>query len=96
MGKKLYRSEKDKMVAGVCGGLAEYFNVDSTVVRLIFVLIIISGGTGILAYVILWIVLPSESDVDKSSDEIMASNAKEIEQSASKLIKKVETDSKKR
>ncbi|HZW39301.1 MAG: PspC domain-containing protein [Syntrophothermus sp.] len=58
MNKKLYRSRNDKMLAGVCGGLAEYFDFDPVIVRLIFVITIFFGGTGILAYIILWIVVP--------------------------------------
>ncbi|MBU5670177.1 PspC domain-containing protein [Peptoniphilus sp. MSJ-1] len=56
--KKLYRSREDKMLAGVCGGIAEYFNIDSTIVRILFVLISIGGGFGILAYVALAIIMP--------------------------------------
>ncbi len=60
MYKKLYRSVTDKMLAGVCGGLAEYFSIDPVIVRLIFVLAVIFGGSGILAYIILWIIIPQK------------------------------------
>ena len=60
MNKKLYRSRKDKMIGGVAGGLGEYFEIDPTLVRIIFVVSLFLGGTGILAYVILWIVVPEE------------------------------------
>jgi len=60
MYKKLYRSVTDKMLAGVCGGLAEYFAIDPVIVRLIFVLAVIFGGSGILAYIILWIIIPQK------------------------------------
>jgi len=56
--KKLYRSGKDKMLGGVCGGIAEYFNVDSTLVRLGWVLFALTGGAGIPAYIIAWIIIP--------------------------------------
>ncbi len=60
-GKKLYRSNTDKMIAGVCGGLAQYFGVDSTLIRLIFALLVFLGvGSGILLYIILAIVVPLE------------------------------------
>lgn len=55
--KKLYRSETDKMIAGVCGGIGEYFNVDSTIIRLVWAVLACSG-TGILAYIIAAIVIP--------------------------------------
>ena len=60
MYKRLYRSVTDKMLAGVCGGLAEYFAIDPVIVRLIFVLAVIFGGSGILAYIILWIIIPQK------------------------------------
>ena len=60
MYKKLYRSVTDKMVGGVCGGLADYFAIDPVIVRLIFVLAVIFGGSGILAYIILWIIIPQK------------------------------------
>lgn len=94
MEKKLFRSETDKMVGGVCGGLAQYFNIDSTIVRLIFVLIVVYGGTGLVVYVILWIVMPTQSTIGLSSEEVMASNAKEIKQKAKKVVNKIESDSK--
>lgn len=61
--RKLYRSRNDVMLAGVCAGLAKYFSMDPTVVRLIFVLLLLLGGNGILIYLILWIIMPQEPDV---------------------------------
>lgn len=58
--KKLYRSRKDSKIAGVCGGIAEYFNVDPTIIRLLAVLTIFFGGGGIVAYIIAWIIIPLE------------------------------------
>jgi phage shock protein C len=55
--KKLYRSGKDRILGGVCGGIAEYFDVDPTIVRLIWILFALNG-TGLLAYLIAWIVIP--------------------------------------
>lgn len=60
MNKKLFRSNKDKMLAGVAGGLAEYFAIDPTLVRIIFVVSLFAGGAGVVAYIILWIVVPEE------------------------------------
>lgn len=57
--KHLYRSRKERMLAGVCGGLSEYFNIDPTWVRLLFVLLLLFGlGFGLLLYFILWIIVP--------------------------------------
>jgi len=55
--KKLYRSGKDRILGGVCGGIAEYFSVDPTLVRLIWILLALNGA-GILAYFIAWVVIP--------------------------------------
>lgn len=60
MVKKLYRSQTDKMIAGVCGGLAEYFSIDSTLVRILFLALLIFGGGGFLIYIIMWIVVPTK------------------------------------
>jgi phage shock protein C len=60
---RLYRSRSEKMIAGVCGGLGEYFDVDPVLVRLLFVaLTLISGGLGLVAYVIFWVVVPRQGD----------------------------------
>ena len=56
--RRLMRSSTDKKIGGVCGGLAEYFDLDPTLIRVIWVLLVLCGGTGLLAYLILWIVLP--------------------------------------
>lgn len=60
MKKRLYKSNTDKKLDGVCGGIAEYFNIDSTIVRLALVLFCLAGGSGILAYIIAAIVIPKE------------------------------------
>lgn len=60
MEKKLYRSTTDKKIAGVCGGFARYFGVDSTIIRLALVLFCLLGGAGVLFYIICAIVIPEE------------------------------------
>lgn len=57
--KKLYRSNSDKVLAGVCGGLGEYFQIDSVIIRLIFILIIFGGGAGLWIYLIMALVIPN-------------------------------------
>jgi phage shock protein PspC (stress-responsive transcriptional regulator) len=56
--KRLMRSSRDKKLGGVCSGLADYFDLDPTIVRVVWLLAVFLGGTGVLAYLILWIVLP--------------------------------------
>ncbi len=58
MGKKLYRSAIDKKLGGVCGGLGEYFGVDSTLIRLIWVILSLTFGSGILIYIVAMLVIP--------------------------------------
>lgn len=58
MEKKLYRSTDNKIIAGVCGGLADYFGLDATLIRIVWVLLILLAGTGVLAYIIAWILMP--------------------------------------
>lgn len=62
--KKLFKSEKDKKICGVCGGLAQYFDIDSTLIRLGWVLFVCLGA-GILAYIIAAIIMPTESSIEK-------------------------------
>ena len=55
--KRLYRSRTNRKIAGICGGLAEYFNVDATILRLFFILVVLfSVGFGIIAYILTWII----------------------------------------
>ena len=61
MNKRLYRSKNEKMIAGVCGGLANYFSLDPTIVRLIFILLLFAPPSGILIYLILWLITPLEA-----------------------------------
>lgn len=58
--KKLYKSSTDKKLAGVCGGIAEYFNIDSTLVRLGWVVFSLLGGSGLLAYIIAALIMPEQ------------------------------------
>lgn len=69
MYKKLYRSNTDKMIGGVSGGIAEYFEIDPTIVRILFVLAVFFGGGGIIAYIILWIIVPEKPYVFPGSQQ---------------------------
>lgn len=91
---RLYRSETDRVLAGVSGGLGEFFDIDSTVIRLIFVLLTVFGGSGVLLYIILWLVMPTKSKVQKSADDTMRENATEIKKRAEKLAEDLKFSSK--
>jgi len=72
--KKIYRSRTHRMIAGVCGGLGEYFDIDETLIRLVFVVAAILGGHGILAYLICLILIPLEpvgEPVDKPAEAVI-------------------------
>ena len=58
--RTLYRSRSNRQIAGVCGGLAQYFNIDPTLVRVLMVVLALFGGSGLLIYLILWVVVPEE------------------------------------
>ena len=60
MKKRLYKSSTDKKVCGVCGGIANYFDVDPTVIRLIWVIFTLAGGSGLIAYIIAAVIMPDE------------------------------------
>lgn len=60
--KKLWRSRKDRKIAGVCGGLGTYFGVDPVWMRIIFIIFFLLGGTAFIAYVILWVIIPLEPE----------------------------------
>ncbi len=62
MKKQLMRSERDKKIAGVCAGVAHYFDIDPTIVRVIWGVLAFGYGAGIVAYIILWIIAPVASD----------------------------------
>lgn len=64
MKNKLYKSSTDKKIAGVCGGLAEYLNIDSTIVRLIWALVCLAYGSGIIAYILCAIIIPDDNIID--------------------------------
>ena len=59
---RLHKSTKDKKIAGVCGGIAEYLNTDPTIIRLVFALMVLGWGTGVLAYIVLALVLPEGNE----------------------------------
>jgi phage shock protein C len=58
--RRLYRSRTDRKLAGVCGGLAQYFNTDATLIRVLFVVLALLGGPGLVIYLLMWILVPEE------------------------------------
>jgi phage shock protein PspC (stress-responsive transcriptional regulator) len=58
--RKLYRSRTNRKLAGVCGGLAQYLNADATLIRVLFVVLALLGGPGLVIYLLMWILVPEE------------------------------------
>lgn len=91
MERRLYRSREDRLIWGVCGGLASYFDIDPLLVRLIFVLFIFTGGISILAYILLAIFAPLEGSAAATPRETTRENIAEIKRSAEDLGEEVRT-----
>jgi len=76
--RRLYRSRSDRMVSGVAGGLGEYLNIDTTIVRLLFVFFALAGGPGLLVYIVMLLVVPEEPlDTPDSVVEVESEEASE-------------------
>ena len=76
--ERLYRSESDRIIAGVCGGLAAYLHVDPLILRILFVVLAILNGIGVLVYLALWIVVPSAGSQATSQEDVIRHNVDEI------------------
>ena len=91
MEKRLYRSKSDRMIWGVCGGLAKYFDMDPTIIRVIAVLTIFISGAGILAYIILAIVVPLETSKSAEPKDTIKENVEEMKKTASELGQEIQS-----
>ncbi|HOJ76882.1 MAG TPA: PspC domain-containing protein [Bacillota bacterium] len=80
--KRLFRSRQNAIIGGVCGGIGEYFNIDPTIIRILFVLL---TGAGILPYLILWIILPYQDQKSSDPAETIRAGAAEIGEKARNL-----------
>ena len=81
---RLMRSQSNRMVAGVCGGLGEYLGIDPTFIRIFFLLLVFGEGAGVLIYMVLWILLPMQGSTGEPSG-IIQQNAEEISTRAREL-----------
>lgn len=90
MARRFYRSHSEKMVFGVCGGLAEYFQVDVVLVRLAFVLLAVSGGVGLIAYVILAVITP-RAGTAATPGETVRENIQEIRTTAEEMASEIQS-----
>lgn len=89
MEKRLVRSTKNEVIAGVCGGIGEYFEVDPTIIRIIFVILAVWGGVGIILYLIALIVMPKEGE--KMDKEKKADVGEKISKAVDEATEKIRT-----
>lgn len=87
--KRLYRSKKDRILGGVCGGIAEFFDIDSFVVRTIFILLAFFGGSGFLIYILLWILIPNANSESLVTEKTIKENTKEMQLKAYELTSSI-------
>ncbi len=97
--KRLYRSKEDKVIAGVCGGIAEYFEIDPVWVRLIGIVSVFLNGVGVLAYIILWILVPENPKQTNNKKTVVQEKVSEFQETIkthnkdSHIVKKKERSS---
>lgn len=89
---RLYRSYKNSVIGGVCGGIGEYLNTDPVLFRILFVVAFLVGGSGLLAYIILWIVIPLEEIPNISRDEIFEESSNSNNMEEENINIEIETD----
>jgi phage shock protein PspC (stress-responsive transcriptional regulator) len=93
MEKRLTRSTDNRMIAGICGGLGEYFRVDPVIVRVIFVLLAFADAIGIVAYLILWIIVPLREKAELPPKDAVKEGIQDIRDQAERFSKEVHSGS---
>ncbi len=88
--KQLHRSATNQVIAGICGGIGEYFDIDPTLVRIVFVILGFLSGSGLFLYLILWIIIPGPTTIATDSQTIMQENIQEMGQKIEGFAEKIE------
>lgn len=88
-GKRFFRSRNDRMIAGVAGGIAALLNVDPLLVRLGFLILGFMNGLGVLAYIALWLLVPSEGSTAEDARSQVRENVGEMQQAAEALVQRL-------
>lgn len=83
--KRLYRSTTNRILGGVCGGIGEYFNIDPTLVRVLFLVASLGGGFGVVLYIILWIIVPEHGQEQRPLEQRAETAGQEMKDSAQRL-----------
>ena len=89
MKQKLYRNRSDAMLGGICGGLGDFFGIDSNLVRIVFVVLALIHGVGIFIYLILWLIVPPSGEAEETVKEAIQTGAEEIAAKARTMGKEV-------
>ncbi|MCP5100751.1 MAG: PspC domain-containing protein [Chloroflexi bacterium] len=84
--ERLTRSESDKMIAGICGGLAAYVGIDSVIIRALFFFLFFASGIGFPIYLVLWFIMPTENSLGKPNAEVIQTNIEEMGSTVSKSM----------
>jgi phage shock protein C len=94
--KKIYRSSDDYIVAGVSSGLADYFQIDTTLVRIIFILLTIGGGSGVLIYLVLWLIIPKKEgeNMKKDREKNVKEFATDLKEKAQAVASEIRSETK--
>lgn len=85
--KKLYRSQQDRLIAGVCGGLGEYFNTDSNLIRIIFAIAVLAAGLGAIIYIVMALIVPEEGTERSVMEDFVATQTNKKGQTQKPLKK---------
>ena len=84
--KRLHRSETNQIVGGVAAGIADYFEVDPLIIRILFIFLTVFGGTGIFLYIMLWLIVPGPNAPDTSLEATFRTNAEEIKERIQTIV----------
>ena len=86
--RQLYRSSTNRVIAGVAGGIGKYFTIDPTIIRFLFILMLFFGGSGVILYLVLWLIMPANS-LHASAHEHIQHNAQEMKDKAGQIADEI-------
>ncbi|MCX6732646.1 MAG: PspC domain-containing protein [Candidatus Roizmanbacteria bacterium] len=90
--KRLLRDSKNKMLAGVASGIAHYFDVDPNIIRLLFIVLTVCGGSGFLIYILLWLLLPSDTSKTVDGRDMFKENVQQMKEAVQEFAKEVKRE----
>lgn len=90
--KRLLRDSKNKILAGVASGIAHYFDVDPNIIRLLFIVLVVCGGSGVLIYILLWLLLPSDTSKITDGRDMFKENVQQMKEAVQEFAKEVKRE----